>query len=283
MKKFFVLFLTAMILKSCSFEYRATKSFEENIPRLNIMLLMPDYLIKTNAKYDVNFDSLDAVQYDSLIQISRFLNIFEDSSFLNEYKTALKNEFDEVGVNVYFENQWPDFLLKYNESKNDLIDFVILDFKQIELEEKLLEEFFSEYIGDLYYNESLIVNALSLNSWVSISILDSNFRKENLVFFSSTLKDQVDAAFKPKLFSLEADFLYKLDSLNPQDVDNIYNLAAKELTYNSFNYLVNTYMDLIVLREKGRLPDYYSQFNKKVTKIYPVTEKPEYYIIKKED
>lgn len=281
MKKIIVFIFSSVFLLSCSLEYRAIKSFEENIPNTNIMLLMPDDLLKTNAKSELNYDEIKQSDYDSLIEISDFLHKFDDSTFKIKFKTALESEFENINVKVYFENQWKDFHANYNDSNKDLMNFIIMDFKQIEIEEKFIEELFEEYHGDLYYKETLIINALSLNSWVNISVLDSNFRNENLVFFTSTIKDDVDAAFKPELFSLEADFLYKIDSIADKELNSIHNLAAKELVYNSFNFLVNNYMDILLLREKGRLPDYYSKFNSNISRVYPVYEKPDYYVIKK--
>jgi len=220
---------------SCSLEKKIATDFVYKANTKNILVLIPDYLFKSNIKTYL-IDSLgiaDSENIDSLLLVhSDFLHDLNDSLFIANYALGYTKSLSKFGFNVFVQNQIEDFLVKDSNSYQ-------VNIAQIELEETLYTFRDEEIIYDTYFYHDHNLNAVYINSWFEINNLNEDNNNHKIYFTSDMITDIADGMFDYDIFSNQVRYMYNIDSLK-QDVlyEFAYRIGTMYAEY-TFDLLLN--------------------------------------------
>jgi len=229
---------SALIFTSCYPEYKLAKTFIESKPDVSVLILPANYIFKNNLRKENLGDTtgMTAWEVDSArMANSVFLKDFSDSVFLETYINSMFLEFEKLGFKVYSESFIDSFLFSQKPA-------YLLNIAQLEIEE-FKSEFEDEGVVNGYvYHKSIDVDALNINSWIEISILNMEEDGRRLFFASETLADIINGHFSESLTTGAIKYKYQTIEI---DVDIIYRYAellGQKYAGYTYDYVMNNYI-----------------------------------------
>lgn len=226
-----------------------------------MMLMKPDLIYKTNYKVMAisSFDSLPDPIKDSVWKANTiFLDSINDSLFISDYIRYLETRLKSYGLKVFTQDSMGAFL---SESGMKFI----VHFFQCEMEEFIdMKRFdFAFEVEGKNTERELLVNAVNLNNWFEITMLNTNHSKDT-VFSSETMSDVIDGSFVYYYLSGDVDFNYNYYSLTADDIAGIPSEAGRINGSYLFDYFMNAY---ILVNLNKSLPSgyyHYKGYKKKI-------------------
>lgn len=236
--RIFTIFLSVVILTSCYPEYKLAKSYIDSEQDHSIMILPIDYLFKTNLKVDEIKDTTGMSEWeiDSVLMAnSMFLKDISDSIFLETFINSLIREFEQLGFNVYTENYIDSFLFFQTPA-------YIFNIAQLELEEHSFEFEDSELIRGIEYYKKLQLDAITINTWLEISTLNSDEEGRELFFADETIADIVDGHFGENLFTGQVKYNYRIVNMDEEIIYRYCELLGRRYAGYTYDYIMNEYV-----------------------------------------
>lgn len=233
------IFVITLASASCSVERKLAKDFIQNKDTLSVLLLMPDYVFKTNTKaWEIEgFENLSEWEQDSaLYENSIFLKQLDDEFLISRFLSALQTGLRKYGINAYTQDQLLHFLdLETTSYKVSLA--------QMEVEEDIFPYRAEEVFYDtLLFYEDFDLNMVNINSWFEITQMNKPDVEMNVLYASHYVMDGLEGRFANNLFTGEIKFHY---NLFPIKVEDIYTLAARlgdKYAGYIYDYLLNAHI-----------------------------------------
>lgn len=235
LKHSLVLFLL-LGLASCSIEKRIAKDFVKTPDKGSVLLFTPDFMFKSSLKIDSVENALQysEEQIDSILYAqSIFLKEVSDSILLSRMVNNYIAAMEAYGFDVYTQEHIDRFM-----QRDDSLYTV--NMAQVELEEYVYEYRDEEYLnGNTYYTD-VDLNAVNLNAWFEINMVNSKTKEKNKVLFTSHfLSDDLYGQFTQSFATGEVKYDYRIDSMNVQDIYELASYLGKVYANYTLDYIMN--------------------------------------------
>lgn len=230
--------LSVVLLSSCYPEYKLAKSYIDSEQDNSIMILPIDYLFKSNLNVVELGDTTGLTEWEidsAMVANSSILKEISDSVFLETFINSLIMEFEKLGFDVYTENYIDSFLFFQTPA-------YIFNIAQLELEEHEFEFQDSELIRGTEYYKKLQLNAITINSWLEISALNSDDEGRELFFADETIADIVDGYFGQNLISGDVKYNYRIIEMDAEIVYRYGEMLGRRYAGYTYDYLMNEYI-----------------------------------------
>jgi len=231
--------LVALLTGSCSVERKLARDFIGQQDSIAVMLMLPEYVIKTNNKaWEIpDFENLSEWEQDSaLYENSTFVREIDDDFLLSRFQSSLQIGLRKYGILAYTEEQLIDFMSLEQTAYKVML-------AQVEVEEDIFPYRAEEVFDDTaVYFEDFDLNIVSINTWFEITKVNDPAMGNNVVYASHYVMDGLDGRFLSNLFSGEVKFHY---NLYPVEKENVYTLAARlgeKYAGYLYDYMLNEYI-----------------------------------------
>lgn len=227
--------LLTIIVSSCTTEIKIARTLNRDKSTISVLCDFPDYIILTNSMVEVPKDLSGkelADFYDTLFVHSEYVQYVNDTLFFHEFQENMKMQMLRIGVKYYESDDIDGFL----SSKGTQY---IINFKQLEMEERWEAFHDEEHIGDMLYEEDFWIKGVSLNAWMDIAKVNDTVEIQRQLYYESVIKDDVDGMFFQNQWNGDVHYQYRLDSLKVSDIDDLQYQAADEFTYFILDYIFN--------------------------------------------
>ncbi len=258
----------------CTTENKLAKEFIKTRRSIDVIVLKPEFLIKTNLKEDSiqQLTTLTQAQKDSIgIIKSIFLKNVNDSALINNYYQAIVDELKEFGFNVITDT----LLFSSVDSQQSTIikDSVYykLNISQIELDENYIP--YEDQIQEdtTMYVQSFDLNEVALDTWIEASEERKTLKKSVVLYSEHTASDLISGGFERNLFGEVLHYKYKIDKITDDDINKLVSFSAKKNASYYFDYLMNKHVGA-ELKKSYNLPStvyfHYNRFYNYLTPVY---------------
>ncbi len=225
-------------MSSCSLERKMAREFVDSKPDISILIMPVDYFFKKNLKRDNLGDTSEMTSFQvdsSAIANSMFLKDVSDSAFLEIYINNLFDEFEDLGIKVYDEQNLDTFLFIKTPA-------YILNIAQIEMEEYYSTKEDSQEFGDFVYHKSISLNAVGINSWFELNRLNPQEEGHELFYASEEISDFVDGYFSQNIFTGDVQYKYVNREMETEDVYRYAEILGKRYASYTYDYIMNEYL-----------------------------------------
>lgn len=238
--------MVSLLFSSCSVEKKLAKEFRENWHDTVAMVLMPDYIFKNNIKafeYP-GIDTLPQPEQDSLLFFgSTFLKEISDSTVMNGFEKKFIRQLEKYPIRVMKEQSLDSFMTSPASG-------ILINIAQMSVEEFIHPYSFDYDLTDEYLSvDSIDLNAVSLNVWIEVSMLNS-MEKNKVLFASDFILDELEGFFRQYIFSGSIEFEYSIDTLSMQ---RIY-LFTEEMGARCASYLYDYFLNRYI---QSKVPENY--------------------------
>jgi len=230
-----LLFTIFVLISSCTTEIKMARAFEKQPNKISILCEYPEMVFLTNSVPEMPEGLTQEEQstfLDSAYIYSDYVKFINDTLFLRQFRTQMKEQFGYIGVNYYDIDDLDKFLASQGVQ-------YIVSFKQLEIEERWEPYHAEESFGDMLYEEDFWIKGVSLNAWVDIAKVDDSLEIQQKIYIESVLKDEVDGIFFQNQWTGEVHYQYRLDTLELQDIGELEYTASEEFSYLIFSHIVN--------------------------------------------
>ena len=260
-----ILLAILLSLSSCNLEKKIARSFVEE-PKIHpVLLLLPDFVFKTNLKvYEIDSTYLPGdYRRDSMLMAkSLFLKDLSDSTLLRNFSTKFVSVMEELGFDVLPENRM-DSLLQL-KAKGLLVNFA-----QISVEEYVHPYSDSYDLGDEVVTlNDIDLNALNLNIWLELGVMNGE-QKNKVLFASDYFTDRLSGSFRQSFFSRDLTFEFSIDTLTVGQFYQFSTLVGEKCAVLLYDYLMNKVI-LGGLPEDYRYDPQYYHYDLRSDAIYPI-------------
>ena len=223
------------LLVSCSTEFSLARNLQRHKNSVHILFSFPERIILSNSKVEVR-SGLSIVEeisfFDSAHYSSDFVQYIDDTIFLRKFKSHLKNHITEMGFS-YYEN---DDLKEFLGTEGTLY---LVNFKQLEIEERWVPIHREEQFDTLVYEEDLWVNGISMNAWGDIAKVNDTVEIQKQLYYESILSDGVEGMFFENQWNGEVHFQYLLDTLYVNQLGELESQSAEDFSINLIDHIIN--------------------------------------------
>lgn len=230
--------LLALLLGGCTLEQKLARQYVK-LPRPAPMLVLrPAAVLKYNLKeYQVpDIESLDPLEKDELlIQNSAFLKHIDDSLLTGLFCRKFKETLEYSGWTVLPEQVLDSLMLAGGEA-------VIVNLAQFTLEEYIHPFTAEEQVYDeIIVIDGIDLNALNFNLWIELSRMNGE-QKNQLLFNSDYLLDDINGTLKQNLISGQYGFDYTIDTMELRDIYAFAQRFGEKTAEKLFDHLLNEYI-----------------------------------------
>lgn len=243
-KRFSLAILAAVVLmlmtSACSVERKMAQQFVKLPEKPAVMVLMPQYILLTNERYDkdeLDLTGLDQFQTDSVLRANTvLLKDVNDTLLLRMFETAYLTTLRKFPIEVYEESNFASFY------QRDSLSWVV-NVAQMELQEFIKN---AEDIATLYgmsYSYTVPINAVNLAAWFEFSKVNAGEgSKAQVMFGDNNLYDQLNGQFAYDYITGDVGYRYEIDSLSATDVYDFAAFMGRLFAGYTYDYLMNSYV-----------------------------------------
>jgi len=236
--KIVLVVLVALLVQSCSPEWKLARRFVNSAPDIAVLVLPPDNLIKTNLKQK-NAEGAHPKNDDDESPegsgFTVFLDELSDSIFLETYVNNFLDEIERLGMQLFTEEYADSFLFLPGKA-------FLINMAQIQLEEYYLRHEDSDEFGGYTYFKTMYLNAVNFNKWFEITRLNVPGKRMEVLYDSYEITDDLQGYFTENLFSGKVNYNYRLTEMTTDDLyDAGYGLGAMHASL-IFDHLMNSYV-----------------------------------------
>lgn len=246
---------------ACNAEKKMARQLVQTADSISVCLMEPAFLLMQNLKtWEIPaYDSIPKNLRDSVAFFhSRYLQYIDDSLFMNHYTQTLKKELVKYGIRLFPQDSMNSFLASGGT-------LYLINVAQFNLEE--YQEPFKKSLqfDTTLYKWEIWCNALALNVWYEVSVLNVPDQKMKLLFGNMYVRDNVDGRFSGDPFAGTIRYLYNVDTI---DVNSSYRLAGRTARIHA-NYLFDYILNERLARKEGsaRPPEEYLHYDPEKRKI----------------
>ncbi|MCK5857337.1 MAG: hypothetical protein KAG64_07600 [Bacteroidales bacterium] len=233
--QFVVLLIIIALSISCTTEIKLARSIQKDMNQISVLCDYPDHIILTNSLLELPNNMSEEESnafYDSAYSNSQYIRYIDDTIFLRKFKEYSKSIFENYNVNYYEEEDIDAFLSSAGE-------LYIINYKQLELEERWENYHDKEWFGNMLYEEDFWIMGLSLNAWIDVAKINDTVEIQRHLYIESVLVDEVDGMFFQNQWTGDVNYQYRLDSLEVSDVGELQYQSADEFSYHVINFVIN--------------------------------------------
>lgn len=227
-----------LVISGCTLEQRLARTFVKTEMHDDFYLLKPAFIFKTNLKeFELDgSETLDASVKDSLLlEKSLFLKSVIDTAMIAEYAAGLQKGLEKYGARVFPEDA-VDTLMHNGGTP------FILNLAQISLEEYIHPYSTEEIVYDEVISiDGIDLNAVNYNVWLELGRMNSE-EKNQVLFVSDYLLDQLDGTLKQNLVSGKLSFDYTIDTLTIEQMYSFARRFGERTAGYLYDYLMNNYI-----------------------------------------
>ena len=272
MLAFVLIFLLSF--SSCSTEQKLAREAGEYVDKANLLILFPDEMFLLNSKSYNYPDSLtDDELYRASIDSSFFLNDADTDSIFMEFQKSILSLYESYGFTVYQKENLDSFLTVKTTA-------FVIEFTQLQLEEFYKPFHEEEEMEDGYfYTKNLILNALGVDAWITVSKLNDSLGSQRLIYSEASISDEIDGFFTMAYVSGKVSYNYSFKPLEVEDSYDIVDESSIKISLDVIDFIANTYIEKNMLRLTDEYPHRLWRYNPGRTKLTPVEGKSDYIII----
>ncbi|OIP01571.1 MAG: hypothetical protein AUJ98_03955 [Bacteroidetes bacterium CG2_30_33_31] len=272
--KLLIFLLLALIFKSCTIERNLAVEAGKRINKSSILVLFPDEIIKTNSKpYSFANNLNEEEKYWQAIDSSDFLKYINDTIVQKKFHNSIIKLYAEYGFIVY-EN---DDLTSFLQTKNPAF---IIDFSQLELEEYWKYFYAKEQMPDeKEYKQSFSLNALALNAWVRVSVVNDSTLPPKLVFSQYYSSDQIDGYFYQNEITGEVNYRYNLIPFDTNLFEDFFANSSIKISLDIIDFVANSYIENRLLQKIEEYPTRFWRYKPNNQKLTPTKNNSGYIIL----
>lgn len=236
----YILIVTLIVFfGSCSPQKKLAREFVNKSNSYSVMLIKPEFIYKKNLNTNI-VDSLgitDVKLRDSLLwERSDFIKKIDDSLLIANYSLGFITELRNYNINVYDENESAKFLSLDSNAW-------MINIAQIQIEEEKYEyRDETEYYSYIYYHDHLL-NAVNINSWFEVSMINSNVQKPNVYYATNTITDELESSYDFDIFNDKMSYIYDIDTLNLSKIYEYSYLLGRIYATYTFDFIMNDYVN----------------------------------------
>lgn len=235
---YLIVVILIAFFSSCSPQKKLAREFVNKSKSYSVMLIEPEFIYKKNLNTNV-VDSLgitDTKLRDSILWAqSDFIQKIDDSLLIANYSLGFINELKNYNINVYDKNESAKFLSLDSNAW-------MVNIAQLQIEEEKYEyRDETEYYSYIYYHDHLL-NAVNINSWFEVSMVNSNNQKPNVYFATNTITDELESSYDFDIFNDKVSYIYDIDSLNLSKIYEYSYLLGRIYATYTFDYIMNDYV-----------------------------------------
>ncbi|MDD3876441.1 MAG: hypothetical protein PHT69_07450 [Bacteroidales bacterium] len=238
--KFVSFFLLIVFLNACVTGKRTAYKFIDNSRNINILILEPDLVIKSNLKIDrAELNNIEDPVERNNVELSQSDFLYDlDVNWVSEiFMSELKKELNTFGVNVFTSSKIDTFFTQSTPA-------YMFSISQVEIEEffsPFKEEYERSRFDSVTYVQEFSLNALNFNSWYEYSELNTEKKKE-LLFSNFYISDNIQGYFYVDQTSNEVKYSYTKYSIGVEDIEKLIRYAGKMNAQYMYNYILNKYI-----------------------------------------
>jgi len=243
---------TAIIISiaSCSVDRQLAHQYIES-PKPNIVIQQPDfiYMLAYNPiKEDTS--GLKRYQKDSIsFYHSTFLANLEEKKVKESFFSSFEKQFKEYGFNVIPKS-----------SINDTVQTLIISVPQMEMNEYKKTHVDKENLGNKEYYKSFDLNAIQLNTWISLYTSKSDNKRT--YFLNDSITDIVDGYFYYDFRSKKVKYRYSSYDIKTKDIYHFMSDMGTLYAQYVYNYYLNRFVDLHRTSSNKRLYIFHYDVNR---------------------
>jgi hypothetical protein len=181
---------------------------------------------------------------------------------IDRFSKRFEGAMEETGWTVLYEDSLDSLMATGSVA-------TIVNMAQFTLEEFIhpfrAEE---EVYGEIIVIDGIDLNALNFNVWLEISHLNGE-RKNELLFYSDYLHDDINGTLKQNLVTGQYGFDYTLDTMDNADIYTFTGIFAEKTAEKLFDHLMNKYI-LENLPDDYPFELYYHHYDRKKRLVYPI-------------
>ena len=236
LRLFPVLFFIALLfISACSSEMRLARNIQHDMQQISVLCEFPDHIILTNSLIETPDNLNDEEQrafFDTAYKYSKYVQYIDDTIFLRKFRENIKQEFENYDVHYYRKDQFNEFI-----SSGGVL--YLVNFKQLELEERWEAFHDEERFNDVILEEDFWIMGLSHNAWIDVAKINDTVEIQRQLYTESILKDEVDGMFFQNQWSGEVHYQYRLDSLQVSDIGELELQSAEDFLIFILNTIIN--------------------------------------------
>lgn len=235
---YIILVILIAFFGSCSPQKKLAREFVNKSKSYSVMLIQPEFVYKKNLNTNI-VDSLgitDVKLRDSLLwEQSDFIQKIDDSLLIANYSLGFINELKNYNINVYDENESAKFLSLDSNAW-------MVNIAQLQIEEEKYEyRDETEYYSFIYYHDHLL-NAVNINSWFEVSMVNSNEQKPNVYYATNTITDELESSYNFDIFNDKVSYIFNIDTLNLSKIYEYSYLLGRIYATYTFDFIMNDYV-----------------------------------------
>ncbi len=235
---YIILVILIAFFGSCSPQKKLAREFVNKSKSYSVMLIQPEFVYKKNLNTNI-VDSLgitDVKLRDSLLwEQSDFIQKIDDSLLIANYSLGFINELKNYNINVYDENESAEFLSLDSNAW-------MVNIAQLQIEEEKYEyRDETEYYSFIYYHDHLL-NAVNINSWFEVSMVNSNEQKPNVYYATNTITDELESSYNFDIFNDKVSYIFNIDTLNLSKIYEYSYLLGRIYATYTFDFIMNDYV-----------------------------------------
>lgn len=246
-------------LSSCYTEQTIAKRFvkETAFEKPAVWFIGADYLFK-------NCD----IEPDTTEIACIMINDLNDSLLLENYNRNFAVQLESYGYQIYTYYEAKEFL------EHDGLALII-NVAQLEIEEFIEYYNDSQIFDTLEYFETLPVRSLKLNSWIEVSLSDTNETNQEVLFVDNKISDLIEGYFTQHPFRGDVKYTFKRYDMKPGLTNVFVARSGTKDAEKMFDLWMNRYLERCFSEYAGqRVPHSYYHFNSSKDRI-EVIDAPE--------
>ncbi|PLX14643.1 MAG: hypothetical protein C0598_00775 [Marinilabiliales bacterium] len=237
-KHIIIIVFTISLFASCNPQKQLAREFIKSAPAYSVMLMQPEFLYKANLNtyYVDSLAITDEKKRDSILWIqSEFIRRIDDSLLIANYALGFENELKNYKINVFDQTESDKF---FSLDSNAWM----VNIAQMQIEEEKYEyRDETEYYNYVYYHDH-ILNAVNVNSWFEISMINSNDQSQNVYYATNTITDDLESSYDFDIFDDKVKYYYEIDSLNLGKIYEYSYLLGRIYATYTFDFIMNNYV-----------------------------------------
>lgn len=274
----FYLFCVLCLVSCVSLQNKFARTFLNNRNSVDVIVLKPDYLFKSNLKEDSiqQLKTLSQQQKDSIcISKSVFLKNVNDSALINTYYQNTINELQGFGLNVITDTTLLSTVL------HDSL-YYVFNIIQLEMDENYIPYEDKMQVDTTLYDYSFDLNEVALDTWIESSkqSIKHKARSTKVLYAEHTANDVLNGAFERDPLTGNVNYKYKIDKLSDDDMYKLASFSAKKNASYYFDYLMNQYIRRELKKINYPPPSMYFHYNRFYNYLTPVYNNDRFTIIK---
>ena len=228
-------FSILLFFVACTTEIKLARNIQKEKQSISVLCDYPDFLYLSSSMVAIPkglTEDEETAFHDSLFTNSDYVRFIDDTIFFRRFRQNMKEDLESIGVKYYETDDIDAFL------NSGGVQYLV-NFKQLEIEERWESYHAEEVFGEMLYEEDFWIKGVSVNAWMDVAKVNDTVEIQRQLYRESVILDEVDGMFFQNQWNGEVHYQYRLDSLEVSDIGELKEQSAMEFSRFIFNYIVN--------------------------------------------